>query len=128
MRNDEREGNEEAGFVVGSRGDIASPKDRRGAGCAGGPSPLSIKADPVSVAVGKPVTFTIGKTNVLPSDLEWIFRDHLPASMEFASATLSQGTCALLECSNTVQCGLGILSYGDEVPSSSPLHRQCRER
>ena len=69
MRNDEREGNEEAGFVVGGRGVIASPEGRRGAGCAGGPSPLSIKADPVSVAVGKPVTFTIGKTNVLPSDL-----------------------------------------------------------
>ena len=80
--------------------------------CACGPPPLAMTADPVSVAVGEPVTFTIGKTNVLPSDLEWSVRDHLPESMEFVSATSSQGTCALLEGSNTVQCDLGVIPYG----------------
>lgn len=68
--------------------------------------------DPGSVAVGEPVTFTIEKTNVLPSDLEWSVRDHLPTSMEFVSATPSQGTCALLEGSNTVQCDLSVIPYG----------------
>lgn len=33
-------------------------------------------------------------------------------SMEFVVATTSQGTCPLLEGSNTVQCDLGVLSYG----------------
>ena len=66
-------------------------------------------ADPVSVAVGEPVTFTIEKTNVLPSDLEWSVRDHLPESMEFVSATPSQGTCALSGGTNVVQCELGLI-------------------
>ena len=69
-------------------------------------------ADPGSVAVGEPVTFTIGKTNVLPSDLEWSVRDHLPASMEFVSATPSQGTCALSEGSNVIQCDVGVIPSG----------------
>ncbi|CAA9443810.1 MAG: hypothetical protein AVDCRST_MAG78-2682 [uncultured Rubrobacteraceae bacterium] len=38
--------------------------------CACGLPPLAMMADPGSVAVGEPVTFTIGKTNVLPSDRE----------------------------------------------------------
>jgi hypothetical protein len=31
--------------------------------------------DPGSVFVGDPVTLTIGKTNILPSDLEWSVKD-----------------------------------------------------
>ncbi len=54
----------------------------------------------------------ITKTNLLPSDLEWSVRDHLPESMEFVSATPSQGTRALPEGPNVVQCDLGIIPSG----------------
>jgi uncharacterized repeat protein (TIGR01451 family) len=72
-------------------------------------------ADPGSVAVGEPITFTIGKTNVLPSDLEWSVGDHLPAIMEFVSATPSQRTCALSESSNVITCDLGVIPSGKGV-------------
>jgi uncharacterized repeat protein (TIGR01451 family) len=49
-------------------------------------------ADPGNVSVGEHVTFTLGKTNILSSDLEWSVKDHLPTSMENVSATPSQGT------------------------------------
>ncbi len=82
--------------------------------CAcGPPPPLIMTANPDAVAVGEPVTFTITKTNLLPSDLEWSVRDHLPESMEFVSATPSQGTCAPPEGPNVVQCDLGTVpSWG----------------
>ena len=96
------------GAVLGSAAGAAQA-------CACGPPPLFMTADPGSVAVGEPVTFTIGKTNVLPSDLEWSVRDHLPASMEFVSASSSQGTCGTpSEGSNNdvVQCDLGVIPSG----------------
>ena len=73
---------------------------------------LSMTATPQSVTVGEPVTFTITKTNNLPDDSNWSVRNHLPASMEFASATSSQGTCAPVEGSQVVQCDLGIIPSG----------------
>lgn len=77
--------------------------------------PLFMIANPQSVALGEPVTFTIAKTNVLPSDLEWSLRDHLPPGLEFVSASPSQGSCALLEGSNVVQCDLGTIPAGGSV-------------
>jgi uncharacterized repeat protein (TIGR01451 family) len=52
------------------------------------------------VVLGETVTFTITKTNPLPSDhpqagRDWIIRDFLPAGVEFVSATPSQGSCAV---------------------------------
>ena len=75
-------------------------------------SSLGMTASLDRVAVGEPVTFTITKTNVLPSDQDWSVRDHLPTGVEFVSATSSQGTCALQEGSNVVQCDLGIIPSG----------------
>ncbi len=65
-----------------------------------------------NVAVGEPVTFTVGKTNVLPTGHDWSVRDHLPAGMKFVSATSSQGSCTLLEDSGVVQCELGNIPSG----------------
>jgi uncharacterized repeat protein (TIGR01451 family) len=67
------------------------------------------------VVLGKPVAFTITKTNLLPFDRDWSVRDFLPASMEFVSATSSQASCALLEDSNVVQCDLGTLPSGESA-------------
>jgi uncharacterized repeat protein (TIGR01451 family) len=75
-------------------------------------APLDMTANRYNVAVGDPVTFTITKKNVLPSDQDWSVRDHLPAGLEFVSANSSQGTCAPLEGSNVVQCDLGTISSG----------------
>ena len=61
------------------------------------------------------MTFTITKTNLLPSDLEWSVRDILPESMEFVSVTSSQGSCALLEGSNVVHCDLGVIPSGESA-------------
>jgi len=83
-----------------------------GAQAQGQRLPLFMIASPQSVALGEPVKFTIAKTNVLPSDLEWSVRDHLPPGLEFVSASSSQGSCALLEGSNVVQCDLGTIPAG----------------
>ena len=80
--------------------------------CACSSPPLAMTPKPDSVALGEPVTFTIGKTNVLPSEGDWSVRDHLPAGVEFVSAISSQGTCDLLEESNVVQCDLGTIPSG----------------
>ena len=64
------------------------------------------------VAVGEPITFTITKTNFLPSDRDWSVRYFLPAGVKFDSADSSQGTCALQASSNVVQCGLGVIPPG----------------
>ncbi len=76
---------------------------------------LEMTAHPDRIVLGEPVTFTITKTNLLPSDLEWSVRDILPESVEFVSATSSQGTCALLEDSNVVQCDLGTIPSGESA-------------
>lgn len=76
---------------------------------------LKMMASSDRVALGEPVTFTITKTNLLPSDLEWSVRDHLPQSMEFVAATSSQGTCTLLGSSNVVQCDLGTIPFGESA-------------
>jgi uncharacterized repeat protein (TIGR01451 family) len=76
---------------------------------------LLMTANPDSVAVGEPVTFTITKTNSLPSDRDWSVRDHLPAEMEFDSAASSQGTCNFLADSNVVRCDLGIIPSGESA-------------
>ena len=76
---------------------------------------LKMTATPDRVVLGEPVTFTITKTNLLPSDLEWSVRDILPESMEFVSVTSSQGSCALLEGSNVVQCDLGVILSGESA-------------
>lgn len=73
---------------------------------------LSMTASFPTVAVGEPVTFNITKTNLMPTDQDWSVRDHLPASMEFVSATSNQGTCAPVEGSVVVQCDLGIIPSG----------------
>lgn len=65
------------------------------------------------VVLVEPVTFTITKTNPLPSDLEWSVRALLQESVEFVSATSSQGTCALLKNSNVVRCDLGTIPSGE---------------
>ncbi len=53
------------------------------------------------------------KTELLSSDLEWSVRDILPESVEFVSGASSQGTRALLESSNVIQCDLEIISSGE---------------
>lgn len=73
---------------------------------------LIMTASPETVGVGEPVTFIITKTNLLPNDQDWSVRDHLPASLQFVSATPSQGTCAPVEGSVLVQCDLGIIPSG----------------
>jgi uncharacterized repeat protein (TIGR01451 family) len=83
-----------------------------GAQAQGQRLPLFMIANPQSVALGEPVTFTIAAANVLPSDLDLSVRDHLPAGLEFVSASPSQGSCALLEGSNVVQCDLGTVPAG----------------
>ena len=52
---------------------------------------LEMAARSDRVTLGEPVTFTITKTNLLPSDLEWSVRDILPQSVEFVSAAPSRG-------------------------------------
>lgn len=77
---------------------------------------LKMTARPGRAVLGEPVTFTITKTNMLPSDLAWSVRDILPESVEFISATYSQGTCALLpHGSNIVRCDLGTILSGESV-------------
>jgi uncharacterized repeat protein (TIGR01451 family) len=61
---------------------------------------LEMTADSDRVVLGEPATFTITKTNPLPSDhpqagCDWIVRDFLPAGVEFVSAAPSQGSCAV---------------------------------
>jgi uncharacterized repeat protein (TIGR01451 family) len=61
---------------------------------------LTMVANSDRVLLGEPVTFTITKTNPLPSDhpqvgRDWTVRDFLPAGVEFVSATPSQGSCAV---------------------------------
>jgi uncharacterized repeat protein (TIGR01451 family) len=61
---------------------------------------LEIADDSNTIVLGGPVTFTIKKSNPLPSDhpqagRDWIVRDFLPAGVEFVSATPSQGSCAV---------------------------------
>ena len=87
---------------------------------------LEMTATPEMAVPGEPVTFTITKTNLLPSDLEWSVRDFLPAGTEFVSATSSQGSCALASReelgvpynptngydSDVVQCDLGVIPSG----------------
>jgi len=80
--------------------------------CACSSPPLAMTPKPDRVALGEPVTFTIGKTNVLPYEGDWSVRDHLPAGVEFVSATSSQGACDLLEGSNVLQCDLGTIPSG----------------
>ena len=53
------------------------------------------------------------KTELLSSDLEWSVRDILTESVGFASEGSSQGTRALLESSNVIQCDLGIIPSGE---------------
>lgn len=79
---------------------------------------LEMAASSDRVVLGEPVAFTITKTNLLPFDRDWSVRDFLPASMEFASATPSQGSCALLEDSNVVQCDLGTIPSGESASIS----------
>ena len=74
----------------------------------GQPLPLFMMANPQSVALGEPVTFNVAATNLLPSDLDYSVRDHLPEGLQFVSATLSQGSCALPEGSNVLQCDLDV--------------------
>lgn len=90
---------------------------------------LEMTATPERIVPGEPVTFTITKTNLVPSDLEWSIRDYLPASTEFVSATPSQGSCALVSReeqgilynptngydSDVVQCDLGVIPSGGSV-------------
>ncbi len=61
---------------------------------------LEMTPDSGRVVLGETVTFTITKTNPLPSDYpqagrDSIVRDFLPAGVEFVSATPSQGSCAV---------------------------------
>jgi uncharacterized repeat protein (TIGR01451 family) len=61
---------------------------------------LEMTADSDRVVLGETITFTITKTNPLPSDhpqagRDSIVRDFLPAGVEFVSATPSQGSCAV---------------------------------
>ncbi|HKZ27671.1 MAG TPA: DUF11 domain-containing protein [Rubrobacteraceae bacterium] len=90
---------------------------------------LEMTAAPERIVPGEPVTFTITKTNLLPSDLEWSVRDFLPAGAEFVSATYSQGSCALVSReelgvpynptngydSDVVHCDLGVIPSGESV-------------
>jgi uncharacterized repeat protein (TIGR01451 family) len=95
---------------------------------------LEMAASSDRAVLGEPVTFTITKTNTLPSDhpqagRDWIVRDFLPAGVEFVSATPSQGSCAVygrVELgvpynptngydSDVVECELGSIPSGDSA-------------
>jgi len=59
---------------------------------------LEMAANSNRIVLGESVTFTITKTNPLPSGhvqtgRDWIVRDFLPAGMKLVSATASQGYC-----------------------------------
>ena len=92
---------------------------------------LEMMADSDRVALGEPITFSITKTNPLPSDhpqagRDWIVRDFLPAGVELISATPSQGSCAVYDRaelgvpynptngydSDVVECDLGSIPSG----------------
>ncbi len=95
---------------------------------------LEMAANSKRVVIGEPVTFTITKTNPLPSDhpqagRDWIVRDFLSAGVEFVSATPSKGSCAVygraeLDVpynsingydSDVVECELGSISSGSSA-------------
>ncbi len=95
---------------------------------------LEMVADSNRVVLGEPVTFTITKTNSLPSDhpqagRDWIVRDFLPAGVELVSATPNQGSCAVYGRaelsvpynptsgydSDVVECNLGSIPSGSSA-------------
>ncbi len=83
---------------------------------------LSKSASPNPATVGEPLTFTLTQTNNRPFDLdEPDIRDFLPDSVEFVSATPSQGVCELrnsppeFPTSRYVQCNPGPLAVGATV-------------
>ncbi len=92
---------------------------------------LEMTADSDRVVLGETITFTITKTNPLPSDhpqagRDWIVRDFLPAGVELVSTTPNQGSCAVYSRaelgvpynptsgydSDVVECNLGIIPSG----------------
>ncbi len=95
---------------------------------------LEMAADSDRVVLGEPVTFTITKTNSLPSDhpqagRDWIVRNFLPTGVKLVSATPSQGSCAVYgraelgipynstngSDSDVVECDLGSIPSGGSV-------------
>ena len=64
---------------------------------------------PDPVAVGTPLTYTVGVSNAGPSTATGItLSDTLPAGVTFNSATTTQGSCS--QASGTVTCSLGSLA------------------
>ena len=71
-------------------------------------------ATPDPATVGQPLTYSVTVTNDAVSQRVSL-RDFMPSSLEFLSATPSQGICGLTEISsstNAVDCTFGEISSG----------------
>ena len=111
----------------------ADPNPANNTGSAADPvtasADLSITktAQPSPVVAGQPVTYTLTIRNAGPSDARGVtVRDAVPAPLQYASATSSQGSCT--ETGGVVDCTLGALATGGtatvtvvaNVPAGTP--------
>jgi uncharacterized repeat protein (TIGR01451 family) len=86
---------------------------------------ITESASPNPVLAGGTLTYTIVVTNNGPDATLAELTDQLPPSVNFLSASTTQGTCS--QANGTVTCALGnlaVLSYGDHN-DSGPIDGQC---
>lgn len=75
---------------------------------------VSVTDSPDSVKTGNQLTYSITVSNDGPNDATFVeLTDVLPASVNFVSATPSQGTCG--ESGGTVTCDLGTIANGSNA-------------